>query len=128
MWRTRIVTTTFREAWAHYLGQLAGRAWRWLASVNRRAEAWMVAQGVPAGCSNAVLWGAKIVLLGSVLYVAFWLILLAAVIALAAWLARNWTVYQEEELALADHAEHKKSIFYDPINYNDDSDPRFDDK
>ncbi|WP_230089295.1 DUF3742 family protein [Burkholderia pseudomallei] len=122
------MTTTFRQSRAHYLGQHAGRAWRWLARVDRRAEAWVAAQGVPAGWAKAVLWGAKIVLLGSVLYVAFWLILLAAVIALAAWLARNWTGQEEEELALADHAEHKKSIFYDPINYNDDSDPRFDDK
>ncbi|CAJ3172615.1 Uncharacterised protein [Burkholderia pseudomallei] len=122
------MTTTFRQSWAHYFGQYAGCAWRWLASVNRRAEARVVEQGVPAGWAKAVLWGAKISLVGSVLYVASWLILLAVVIALAAWLAHNWTGHEEEELALADHAEHKKSIFYDPINYNDDSDPRFDDK
>ncbi|CAJ3558178.1 Uncharacterised protein [Burkholderia pseudomallei] len=88
----------------------------------------MVAQGVPPGWTKAVLWGAKIFLVGSALYLAFWLISLAVVIALAAWLARNWTGHEEEEVALVDLVSHKTSLFYDPINYDDDPDPRFDDK
>ena len=33
-----------------------------------------------------------------------------------------------EEWAIGDQAEHKRSPFYDPINYDDDPDPRFDDE
>lgn len=122
------MTTTFRQSRAHYLGQHAGRAWRWLARVDRRAEAWVAAQGVLAGWAKAVLWGAKIVLLGAVVYAAFWLTLFALMAFVAIALVRKRTSHEEEELALVDLASHKTNLFYDPINYDDDPDPRFDDK
>lgn len=122
------MTTTFQQSWAHNFGQHAGRAWRWLASVNRRAEARVVSQGVPAGWAKAVLWGAKIVLLGGVVYVAFWLTLFAVMAVVAIGLVRKRSSHEEEELALVDLAHHKTKISYDPINYDDDPDPRFDDK
>ena len=46
-------------------------------------------RGVPAGAATAVLWVVKLAVLGALLYSAFWLALLLAFAAIAAWMVRN---------------------------------------
>ncbi|XVN19825.1 hypothetical protein QZH46_07085 [Pseudomonas corrugata] len=60
------------------------------------------------------------------LFVAFWVAVIVAFIFVAA-----VTVVRSgppgEESGFGEQNDHKKSVFYDPINYNDPDDPRFDD-
>lgn len=71
----------------------------------------------------------KLTALGVLAYVAFWLaVLLTLVVIAGAWAARSHDQADREEWAIGDQAEHKRSPFYDPINYDDDPDPRFDDE
>jgi len=88
---------------------------------------WLVGKGLPISGAKAILWIIKLAVIGVLLYVAFWLALLLLLVASAAWLARGVDQTEPEEWAVGDQADHKKSVFYDPINYNDDPDPRFDD-
>lgn len=108
-------------------GRSLGRAYR--AAMRREAYVvrWLVGKGLPIPGAKAILWIIKLAVLGVLLYVAFWLALLLLLVAAAAWLARGADQVEPEEWAIGDQADHKKSVFYDPINYNDDPDPRFDD-
>jgi hypothetical protein len=118
------VRTTFAER----AGRMLGRIWRSCVRLDRRAHGWLLAQGWAPGVVKAVLLIVKLVGLGLLFYAAFWLALLLALVAFAAWTARNSERDDSEEWAIGDQAEHKRSIFYDPINYDDDPDPRFDDE
>lgn len=112
---------------AERAGRTLGRAYR--AAVRREADVarWLVGKGLPISGAKAILWIIKLAVIGVLLYVAFWLALLLLLVASAAWLARGVDQTEPEEWAVGDQADHKKSVFYDPINYNDDPDPRFDD-
>lgn len=116
--------TTFAER----AGRTLGRAWRSCVRLDRKANGWLVAQGWAPGAAKAALLIVKLAALGVLLYTAFWLALLLALIAFAAWTDRNSERDDSEEWAIGDQAEHKRSIFYDPFNYDDDPDPRFDDE
>ncbi|EDS87686.1 hypothetical protein BURPSS13_P1275 [Burkholderia pseudomallei S13] len=73
-------------------------------------------------------WAVKLLVLVVVLYAAFWLALLLALLVIAGLVASHIDGSAREESPLNDESDHKKNLFYDPINYNDDPDPRFDDK
>ncbi|KVD88044.1 hypothetical protein WS62_17700 [Burkholderia sp. ABCPW 14] len=73
-------------------------------------------------------WAVKLLVLVAVFYAAFWLVLLLAFLAIAGLAASHMDGSRREESPLSDGSDHKKNLFYDPINYNDDPDPRFDDK
>jgi hypothetical protein len=68
---------------------MLGRMWRGFVRLDRKVCGWLVAQGLPAGLSKALLWVVKLVVLGVLLYSAFWLALLLAFAILAAWVVRN---------------------------------------
>lgn len=120
--------TTAQTTFAERLGRTLGRAWRSCVRLDRRAHGWLLAQGWAPGAAKAALLIVKLAALGVLLYTAFWLALLLALVAFAAWTARNSEREDSEEWAIGDQAEHKRSVFYDPINYDDDPDPRFDDE
>lgn len=122
------MTTTSRPSWAHRFGEWAGHTWRWLAQQDRRALAWLTRQGLSAGAAKAVSWAVKLLVLVVVLYAAFWLALLLALLVIAGLAASHIDGSARKESPLGDESDHKKNLFYDPINYNDDPDPRFDDK
>lgn len=122
------MTTTSRPSWADRFGEWAGRTWRWLVRQDHRASAWLTRQGLPAGAAKAVSWAMKLLVLVVVLYAAFWLALLLALLVIAGLAASHIDGSAREESPLNDESDHKKNLFYDPINYNDDPDPRFDDK
>ncbi len=108
-------------------GRILGRAYR--SAMRREAHVvrWLVGKGLPIAGAKAILWIIKLAALAVLLYVAFRLALLLLLVASAAWLASGVNQAEPEEWAIGDQADHKKSVFYDPINYNDDPDPRFDD-
>ena len=86
--------TTFAER----LGRTLGRAWRGCARLDRRAQGWLRAQGLAPGAARAVSLVAKLAALAVMLYTAFWLALLVAVL-IAAWSMRNspnWTADDEQ--------------------------------
>jgi len=80
---------------AERLGHWLGGLWRGYARRERQAVAWMAAEGVPAGVAAALLWVAKIAVLGALLYVAFWIALLVVFATLAAWAARNTDISED---------------------------------
>ncbi|MFT0546193.1 DUF3742 family protein [Allopusillimonas ginsengisoli] len=114
---------------AHRLGRAAGRAARWLQRREHRAIGWLAAEGLPAPVATTLLWVIKLIVLGVLLYVAFWLALLLAFAVAAIWVA-GYSSEQDEDDFLGrktEERDHRKSIFYHPASYNDDPDPRFED-
>ncbi|TVO64202.1 DUF3742 family protein [Denitromonas ohlonensis] len=116
------VHTTFAER----IGRTLGRVWRGFVRLDRKAHGRLVALGWAPGMAGAALLVLKLVLLGVLVYTAFWLALLLAFVAFAAWTARNSEGDETEEWAIGEQAEHKHNPGYDPILYNDAPDPRFD--
>lgn len=119
---------TLRPTRAERAGRVLGRAWRGGLRQEARAVHWMGERGVPASVAKAVLWMLKLAVLGVLLYVVFWLAVLLVCAVVAAWTAHNSRSDEPEEWAIGDQADHKRSVFYDPINYDDDPDPRFDEE
>lgn len=116
--------TTFVER----AGRNLGRLWRGCARLERRAAQSLIANGFAPGVAKALLLLVKLAALGVLLYVAVWFALLLAFVVAAAWMARDVTSDESEEWAIGDQADHKRSVFYDPMNYSDDPDPRFKDE
>ena len=76
-------------SFAERFGQMLGRMWRGYLRQEQRVNGWLVEHGVPAGGATALLWAVKLVVLGVLLYVAFWLALLLVFAIVAASAARN---------------------------------------
>lgn len=120
--------TAAQTTFAERLGRALGRAWRGCARLDREAQGWLRAQGLAPGVARAASFVVKLAVIGVLLYTAFWLALLLTLAVVAgAWVARSQEQTGDEEWALGGHADHKQSVFYDPINYDDDPDPRFHD-
>ena len=121
--------TAAQTTFAERLGRTLGRTWRSCACLDRRAQDRPLARGWTPGAAKAAVLVVKFAALGVLAYVAFWLVVfLTLVVVAGAWAARNHDQADREEWAIGDQAEHKRSPFYDPINYDDDPDPRFDDE
>ena len=118
--------TAAQNPLAERLGRRLGQAWRGCARLDRRAQAWLQARGWAPGFAKTALLVVKLVVLGMLAYVALWvaMLLLLAIIA-GTWATRSHDQADCEEWALGDQADPKQSVFYDPINYDDDPDPRF---
>ncbi len=69
---------------ADRLGQTLGRMWRGYLRQEQRVNAWLVEHDVPAGGAAALLWIVKLMVLGVLLYIAFWFALLLVFVLLAA--------------------------------------------
>lgn len=117
-----------RRSISERLGRWAGRVWRGYKRLETGVLEWMQAKGVPVSLAKLLLWGVKLLLIGCLLYVLFWATLILIFGLLAARIALNTTWEEEEEWAIVEQASHKDSVFYDPINYTDTPDPRFDDE
>jgi len=90
----------------------------------------LVAKGVPVAVAAALVWVVKLAVLGALLYVAFWMALLWMFAVAAAWTVAHSNSQEEEEDFMnrkAEERDHRESLGYDPINYYDDPDPRFED-
>lgn len=120
--------TAAQSTFPERVGRTLGRLWRGCVRLDRRARRGLVARGWTPGVAKGALLLLKVGVLVFLLYAAFWLAVLIAVMAFVAWTARNSVSDEPQEWALGNQADHKQSVFYDPINYDDDPDPRFDDK
>jgi hypothetical protein len=93
------MTTKTRPGNAERLGRWLGQSWRGAMRRERQTAGWLVAQGVPATGATALLWIVKLVVLGALLYAAFWLALLLLFALAAAWVARDTPPEQDDERA-----------------------------
>lgn len=78
---------TFTQDFGYRLGCRAMRAARGYLRYERKAAGWLADQGVPAALITPLLWSIKLALLGALLYVAFWLAMLAAFAGAVVWAA-----------------------------------------
>lgn len=114
---------------AESVGRWLGQIWRNIARQEACAARWMIDHGTSPLVARTVLWGVKLVALCILLYVAFWPALLVALIAGVARIANAGASPDAAvKWKIGEHVDHRQSVFYDPINYNDPPDPRFDDK
>lgn len=109
----------------------AETAGRWFGAVVRRlmrGNGRVTRDGQPPVAVRIGLWAAGIVAIGLLILLAFWI---AAVVAMA------WIVLEviqaganakPSRFELTDPHDHRQRLFYDPLFYNDDPDPRFEDK
>lgn len=104
---------------AERFGRWLGCGWRGYVRREQRAVVWMVAQGLPAGGAKALLWVVKLVVLGVLLYVAFWLALLLLFAVAVAWAAQNSAPPDEDEWPFQTLDELSKTPGYDPVLHND---------
>lgn len=91
-------------------------------------SSWLVEHGVSAGGVAALLWMVKLVLLGVLLYVAFWLALLLVFAIIAAWALQRGAPDEEFEWSFTDLDELRKTPGYDPVLYNDVAHPDYPDE
>lgn len=111
---------------AESAGAAIGRVWRKWLRQEQRLVGWVVSKGLPATMAKTLLWIATLALFVVVLYTAFWFALLLVFTTVVAWGARDADLSNETDAsALGEQGDHRKSVFYDPINHNDDPDPRF---
>ncbi|WP_321897221.1 DUF3742 family protein [Burkholderia cepacia] len=122
-----MTTQTHHRGNAERLGHWLGGIWRGYAIRERQAMARITARGVPAGGAAALLWVVKLAVLAVLLYAATWLALFVALVVVGAWVAGSGGKTEPASWAIGERADHKNSVFYDPRNYNDDPDSRFDD-
>ncbi|MHC8334118.1 DUF3742 family protein [Pseudomonas sp. LB3P25] len=115
-----------RSTRATRFGQWAGR--QWCRYVQREVEAihWLRGKGLPGYFASALALSTRLILIALVLIP---VVSLAAIIAIAYVPAKcvGNSTQEPEAQAVGDSDDHKKSVFYDPINFNDPDDPRFDD-
>ena len=101
---------------------------RWLGGALRRLN-FRNAQGMRIGqlplAVRLLLWTTGIAIVGLLVLFAVWI----ALVVVLAWVAVK--VFQlvgktaEADFELMDPNDHRKSLFYHPLSYNDDPDPRF---
>jgi len=112
---------------AEYVGKRLGRAWRRLARQEAHLMRWMVGHGMSRLAAALILWIVKLALFAVLLYVAFWIAVVLAIVLIAAAVARGADEEQRPRWLEKDPDDHREDLFYDPLSYNDDPDPRFDD-
>lgn len=119
---------TARMTTAARLGRWLGGVWGGCLRAERRVHQWLMAQGLPAGGAAVLIWGGKLATLGVLLYIAVWTALLLVALVVAARMAEQAPQGDDDFLGRkAEELDHRESLAYDPINYSDDPDPRFED-
>lgn len=78
-----------RAPWTVRLGYGAGRVWRGFLRREHEAVRWLAARGWSVGLAKALLLGAKALLLVALLYVAFWLAVVLALVVMCLWLIEH---------------------------------------
>ncbi|WP_022964719.1 DUF3742 family protein [Halopseudomonas pelagia] len=123
------MNTITRISKAERFGHWLGRGWRGYMRGERRVSGWLVTQGLPTFISTALVWVVKLAVLAGLFYFAFWLALMLVLAVATAWVAGGSSEQDEPDFlgSEAEERDHRESLFYDPINYNDDPDPRFED-
>lgn len=112
-----------QTSFAELLGQALGRMWRVYVRQERKVISWLVAQGLPAGVAKASLLAIKLVALGVLLYVAFWLALLLVFAVVAAFVAGGKSSDEDEpewRMGLSGYGLYRGDTRIDPGSPDDD--------
>lgn len=123
-----MATHAHNKRWAYRLGSGMGCAWRGYARFEKEAARWLVAQGAPVVVAWALLWLAKLALLGALFYVAFWLALLLLFAVAVAWSAGRGGAAEEKMWVFTSQEDLRETPGYDPVPYNDTDHPDFPDE
>jgi hypothetical protein len=104
---------------------LAGQ-WRRYVGFEKCATDWLIDKGLPRALVLCLKWAFLTSLLIAICVLSFGVILIFAFIFIAAKCSKRVRPMPKES-SFGKEDDHRKSVFYDPINYNDADDPRFDD-
>ncbi|MBA4721425.1 DUF3742 family protein [Halopseudomonas pachastrellae] len=99
-------------------GRWLGLAWRSLTRQESRAIQWLAKKGLPEELGKVLFWSVKLVVLGVLLYMAFWLALLMAFLLVAAWLVQQTDMGEEKQPELRDG--HSGAGLYDKDDWRID--------
>lgn len=117
-----IANTNPRVSTAERLGR---RLMRGLVRWEARAAAWLIKRGLPAFLVQPLLWAFNLIILALAVYTAWWIALLLIIVLFA---AKGMAQVDQSDTEWFPEAEdHRDELFYHPLNYNDDPDPRFED-
>ncbi|MDM9652397.1 DUF3742 family protein [Stutzerimonas stutzeri] len=111
--------TTFAER----TGRTLGRMWRAYLRQERKVSGWVVAQGMPTSLAKAMLVVVKLVVLGALLYVAFWLTLLLVFAAVVVWVVGGKSSDEDEpewRMGLSGYGLYRGDTRIDPGSPDDD--------
>jgi hypothetical protein len=78
------------------MGRTLGRMWKAALRLERKANGYLVAQGMNASLARSMLWAARLALLALLLYGAFWAALLLGFAFFGVWVARNADINQPQ--------------------------------
>jgi len=108
-------------------GEWMGGGFRSYLKFGKRISAWLSKKGLPSAVIECLKWTSHIGLLLLVLCSGLLILAIGSLIFLA---VRNFNRVSQEpgEWVVGDQMKHRDSGFYDPINYSDPDDPRFDER
>lgn len=110
------------ERFGHWLGSV----WRGYRSRERQVTRCLVAKGMPASLILAGLWAIKLLVLSVLLYGAFWLGLILAFAAAAAWAGSQKSICVAEDevpqwrMGLSGYGLYRGGVRIDPGDQDDD--------
>jgi len=110
---------TTRITTAERFGRWLGRGWREYVRGEQRVSVWLVAKGVPVSVATALVWVAKLAVLGVLLYMVFWLALLILFVVGVTWAAAANTPEEEKWWPFTDLTDLRETLGYDPNLYED---------
>lgn len=110
---------------AEHVGKRLGRAWRGFVRQEMRVTRWMIGHGVPRLIAASILWTVKLAVLAILLYAAFWMAVIFAIVLIAAAGAQRRSEDERPKWLEQNPDDHQEDLFYHPLSYNDDPDPRF---
>ena len=118
----------------HTHSSSAERAGMWLARVwlgcvrqEARIARWMIGHGTSRLMATTIFWIVKLTVFAILLYVAFWIAVVLAIVLVAAAGAQCTDDEEQPKWLEKDPDDHREELFYHPLSYNDDPDPRFHD-
>lgn len=109
-----------KKSKAERMGRWLGRTCRRGLRQERRLWNWLRTKQVPKPLVLLLTWAVRIALIAALFYISFWIILVALILVLVSRISVPEGEYGQHEV------DHRQTLYYDPINYNDDPDPRFD--
>lgn len=108
---------------AERFGRWLGNSCRIGVNQERRLWNWLRAKHVPTVIVFLLSWSVRIALITALFYLSFWIVLVvAATVVFSLLPIPDVRPFGNED------QNHRLGGFYDPIDYNDDPDSRFDDK
>jgi hypothetical protein len=113
---------------AEAAGQRLGGVVRRLMRRNGRVTCLNPAGGGVPCATRVLLWSVGVAIVGLIMIVTFWLALLVGFALAAAKLLQHAARAPEAPVwEPKDPNDHRRNLFYHPLSYNDDPDPRFED-